>query len=391
MNLHIGMVGPAYLAAFKEFLPAHTVLPQGMDGAAVTRLTQALLQRGHRVTLYTLDRFVVSPLWFHGPQLSIFVGPYRPRRRARDFFAVERRSLENAIRETAPDLLHAHWTYEFALAALDSGTPSVITVRDAAWTILRLAPPLPYRAVRLLMDIQVMRRATHLIAVSNYIEGIVRRRSKAKIHVIPNGIPELPIQPKPDPGSARVFGAVLPGFGKRKNSVGLLRAFAMTRATRPDLSLRMYGHDHEWKGPVHLWAKKHRLDTGVEFIGHLAQMELLADLAAKVDILVHPSLEESFGNVLMESMALGIPVIGGQSSGAVPWVLGSGENGYLTDVSKPQALAAGMLRLVADVGLRAEFRRKGLQAVRERFDIERVAIEHEKVYSDVLLASHVGS
>jgi hypothetical protein len=74
--------------------------------------------------------------------------------RAWDLFAQERAGLERAMREDPCDVVHAHWTYEFALAALASGQPTLVTARDWAPTILlmqRRLRLLPYRLACLLL------------------------------------------------------------------------------------------------------------------------------------------------------------------------------------------------------------------------------------------------
>ena len=61
---------------------------------------------------------------------------------------------------------------------------------------------------------------------------------------------------------------------------------------------------------------------------------------------VHPSLEESFGMVPLEGMAMGIPVIGGNASGEIPNLLDKGKAGMLVDMKNPSELAAAMIKVV---------------------------------------------
>lgn len=66
------------------------------------------------------------------------------------------------------------------------------------------------------------------------------------------------------------------------------------------------------------------------------------------DVLVHPALEESFGNILIEAMSQGTPVIAGGQSGAVPWVMDYGRAGTLVDVKSAAQLAEGVINLLKD-------------------------------------------
>lgn len=68
----------------------------------------------------------------------------------------------------------------------------------------------------------------------------------------------------------------------------------------------------------------------------------------KADLFIHPSLEESFGLVLIEAMISKTPVIGGKCSGAVPWVLHEGKAGLLADVTNPEDIASKALELLED-------------------------------------------
>ena len=51
-----------------------------------------------------------------------------------------------------------------------------------------------------------------------------------------------------------------------------------------------------------------------------------------MDVFLHTSIEESFGMVLVEAMAMGIPVIAGKSSGGPQWILNEG-GGLLVDIT----------------------------------------------------------
>ena len=164
MKPTLGMIGPILTADFRDYLHPEQWrpdLPQGLGGSPVNLLSRELLRRGHRLAIFTLSPDVADEVVLTGPSLKLCIGPYRPRHRARDFFAVERAYLTQAIAREQPDILHAHWTYEFALPAQASGLPHVLTAHDAPLSILRLAPT-PYRLVRTLMAYRVLRVPSEL-------------------------------------------------------------------------------------------------------------------------------------------------------------------------------------------------------------------------------------
>jgi glycosyltransferase involved in cell wall biosynthesis len=80
-------------------------------------------------------------------------------------------------------------------------------------------------------------------------------------------------------------------------------------------------------------------------------------------------------------MSLGIPAIGGDRVGGVPWTLGNGEYGVLVDVRSPDQIASAMLRLAQDEGTRARLGAAGREFARRRFHIEQVADQYEAIYA----------
>src|SRR5689334_4727761 len=112
--MHIGIVGPCSSGPLAEFLPAYSGIDLGWGGYSVVELVRALLRRGHRVSVITLSPDITDARLLRGPRLTYFVYPTRIKRRMRDLFRIERQYLKEGIVLAQPDLLHAHWTYEFA-------------------------------------------------------------------------------------------------------------------------------------------------------------------------------------------------------------------------------------------------------------------------------------
>ena len=105
-------------------------------------------------------------------------------------------------------------------------------------------------------------------------------------------------------------------------------------------------------------------------MGWMPYTECLRTLAKEIDVLVHPSLEESHGMAVTEAMAIGLPVIGGKYSGAIPWTLGDGKAGMLVDVRSPHAIADGMRVMAQDADLRNRLALAGRDLARSQFHID---------------------
>ena len=389
-ELHIGLCGPCSPRDFANDLDVdRDSLPAGLSGTPVNHLARSFLDLGFRVSLATLDRRVApdNPIHVDGARMSLSVGPYRAKHRARDQFGVERRAIRDAMRRLAPTAISAHWSYEFALGAIESGIPTLVTVRDVPSEVFRFQPS-PYRLVRWLMHRETMTRATSIAFNSEYTRRRVRHPRSLGARVLPNSLPDsmwrLASREPPDRWNP-IFISVNNGFGARKNVQALVRAFGRVRRTLPGARLRLIGSGFEPGGPAATWASRHASNERVEYLGKLDYGVMLEALQA-ADVLVHPSLEESFGYTLIEAASVGTPVIAGENSGAVPWVLGNGDQGVLVDVRSPEAIATAMLSIVGDGATWSALRERAFQRGRARFSASGVAKQYVEALQEVARA-----
>jgi len=184
-------------------------------------------------------------------------------------------------------------------------------------------------------------------------------------------------------GVSVVFATILVGWAGYKNGQVAIEAFAEVRRTMPEARLIMFGAGHGRGESAEAFARDRSWAHGVEFAGHVTKTVLLERMCNEVDILVHPALEEAQPMALIEAMALGIPVIGGEKSGGVPWTLDEGRAGLLVDIRRPGKLAAAMLRLALDRGERDQMGRSGRDFAIRRFHISKVADAYEAIYDNL--------
>jgi len=370
--------GPELSAAF-SFATPDGALPPGYTHAPahLVALVAALVERGHQVatlsTDYTTPIQALEPFRrFRGPRLQAYFCPQRPhgRRwhagmpgRALDFFRYERRCLARAIEDFDPDVIHAHWTYEFAWAALDSGRPTLATAHDSPASVLRFMPD-SYRLARYLMARRVLPRCTHLSAVSPDLASDLRRWSPGPIAVVPNPMPSQTLQ---GPGcAAEAVGShtlvmVLNGWNRLKNGATALQAFRLARQEHPHLRLVCFGAGFEADGAAARWAAARGCDAQVEFRGPRPHAEILEQMRHGLALL-HPARWEACCMAIAEAMSVGLPVIAGRHTGGVAWQLDDGRCGLLVDVNDARALA----RAVAQAGRDARHWAQMSQAARAR-------------------------
>ncbi len=397
MTLHIGIAAPIACADIAHLLDAPAAqLPRGYAGAPLLgTLIEELLRRGHRVSAFTLSSDLPlddrSTVVLKGQNLTLYCCPMRPRAwpfnghrvgRIVDLYAFERRGLERAIVRAKPDVVHAHWAYEFAWAALRSGLPHVVTCHDSPFVIARFQRNLRrggYRWLRAGMAWHVLRQARHVTTVSPYMVGQIQPLCRATVSVVPNPITEraFALPRIAQPGRQRVL-MVANGWDVRKNGEAALRAFALLSGCMPDAELKVFGHDHGEGGAAHQWWQQSGLAAKVRFCGVVSHDQLLTEMSC-ADAFVHTALEESFGAVLAEALAVGVPVVAGSASGAVPWVVG--EAGRLVDVTQSQAVAAALSQLLGNSAESDRLGRMGRQRVRAMFSAESVATAYEREYA----------
>ncbi len=401
--MKIGIAGPISTESVTKYLSSEiSSLPRGYPGAPfLGTIIATLIERGHEVSAYTLDmtlpHTLKSPLVASGQNFKIYYSPWR-RHSFRpngwqpgfmlDFFAAERRSLLRAITLDQPDIVHAHWTYEFALAAIASKRPYLVTAHDSPVQVLRHMPN-AYRLGRYFMARTVFRKARTLTAVSPYLKSEIQRYSSVPVTVIPNPVPlallhvnESYIPDNVALSSPRIA-MILNGWQARKNPIPALRAFALLRQKLPGATFHLFGYDFGNGEKAERWAVSRGLAQGVVFHGSRPHDELLREISV-MHLLLHPALEETFGLTLVEAMALGIPVVAGSKSGAVPWVLDNGLAGMLTNINSSECILEAIVRILEIPGLYKKYARAGASRVLGSFSPSAVVDQYEVQYRRVL-------
>jgi L-malate glycosyltransferase len=401
--VHIGITGPIATRDVAHLLdtPAHA-LPVGCEGAPLlaTMITE-LLRLGHRVSAFTVSNGMPlrddASLVARGSRFELHYCPNRPRAwplngwrpgRIVDLYAFERRGLERAIRMAKPDVVHAHWTYEFAWAALRSGLPHVITCHDSPLRVARFERDFKHGAYRWLragIACHVLRRAQHVTTVSPYMVGEVQHLCRVPLVVVPNPIAARAATRVRSKQAGRMAIIMIGnGWGSRKNGAAALQAFALLAQRLPTAQLTLYGHESEPGGAAQRCWKQLGMAGDVSFHGAVSHNEVLDAMAAS-DLLLHPALEESFGAVLAEAMAMGLPLVAGERSGAVPWVVG--DAGRLVDVSRPEFMADAMHALLTDEAELDALGHRGRDRVLTCFSAAAVAAQYEGQYLEALAST----
>jgi phosphatidylinositol alpha-mannosyltransferase len=147
---------------------------------------------------------------------------------------------------------------------------------------------------------------------------------------------------------------------RRKGFKHLLRAWPLVRQSAADARLLVVGaYTKRHKRPFVLYARKHGIG-GVRFVGPVSYDDL-ARYYRTADVFCAPSTGfESFGIVLLEGMAAGVPVVASDIQGYRS-VLDDGVQGVLVKPRAPRPLAEAIVALLQDPGRRARMGQAGLE------------------------------
>jgi glycosyltransferase involved in cell wall biosynthesis len=189
-------------------------------------------------------------------------------------------------------------------------------------------------------------------------------------HLCPNSTPQIGL-----------VGRISPWKGQHI----FLQAAAEVRKRFPNARFQIIGAalfaEQEYETRVRTLASTLGLNDVVKFTGFRAD---IAGLIGKLDILVHAStLGEPFGQVVIEGMAAGKPVVA-TNGGGIPEIVVDGETGLLVPMGDAAAMSNAIVELLADSDRSHEMGRRGRQRVAECFTIQRTARKIEQIYRLIL-------
>ena len=219
-----------------------------------------------------------------------------------------------------------------------------------------------------------MRRAHTVVAIDAATTAAIRRHLP-EVHVIetPNCIDlaTLPPSEMVEDGPRVMFlGLLIPSKGIEE----LLQAWAELRP--PGWQLQIVGHS----SPEYL---QHLQNTyrpeDVEFLGNQPHTEAMRLLAA-TGVFVLPSHTEGFPNVIVESMALGKPIIATRV-GAIPEMLAN-DCGMLIDAHDVPALKEALGRMIGDADLRRRLGGKARERARKHYALDVVFSQYMTIWRE---------
>jgi glycosyltransferase involved in cell wall biosynthesis len=377
----IGIAGPMTLSLLDCPFDKRS-FPKGYPFPMTSFLINGILKRGYKVRVYTTSEGIKEPVIYDSDKLTICIGRREPHA-ARDFFKSERKDLVSLMNGYKADIINALWTYEFAMAALTTRLPSVITMHDHALTIFKYKTD-PHRFMRLCMNSYVLHSAKHLLVNSQYLYNTLSRSIKEKARIIPNFYSES-VESQFDSMREKqnFIVTIANGYGKRKNIDTAIKAFALIRNNQKDIEYYLLGDDMEQEGPAYEYARKNNLLDGIRFLGH-QPFNVVLNYISKSKVMLHPAREESFGMSVLEAMVLGTAVVGGRESGYIPFLLDHGNAGCLCDVNNHKDIAEKVLSLLHNDTLRTETENNARRFAKDHYSEKVIVPQYISTYENIL-------
>jgi len=125
-----------------------------------------------------------------------------------------------------------------------------------------------------------------------------------------------------------------------------------------------------------------KMASRVKFVG-LVPNEDLPRWYQEADLVVLPSVYETFGIPLIEAMASGTPVLASRTGG-IPEVIEDARTGLLVEPGNVDQLAEGIRRLLRNSALRRQMGQAGRKRVTEKFSYEKTVETLARYYLDLV-------
>ncbi|MFN2745616.1 MULTISPECIES: N-acetyl-alpha-D-glucosaminyl L-malate synthase BshA [Bacillus] len=360
----------------------------GGSGIIATELGKLLAEKGHEIHFITSSiphrlNKVYSNIYFHEVEVNQYaVFKYPPYD-----LALASKMAEVAKREQL-DVLHAHYAVPHAISAflakqmLDGNIKTVTTLHGTDITVLGYDPSLKDLIKFAIESSDRVTAVSSALAAQTY--DLIK--PDKKIETIYNFVDER-VYVKQDRHSLKEQYGISPeekvvihvsNFRQVKRVQDVIHVFSRI-VKHLQAKLLLVGDGPEMTVICQL-VRQLGLKDDVLFLG---KQDSLEELYAISDLKLLLSEKESFGLVLLEAMACGVPCIG-TNIGGIPEVIKDGTSGYLVNVGDVDDAAEKAVRLLTDDGLHHRFAQAALKNIKERFSSGSIISQYEDIYQQLI-------
>lgn len=364
----------------------------GGSGVIATELGKMLAERGHEIHFITSSvpfrlNKIYPTVFFHEVEVNNYsVFQYSP------YDIALASKMADVIKDEELDVLHVHYAIPHAVCA--------VLAREMSGRDIGIVTTLHGTDISVLGQDSTLSQAIKYGIDKSDIVTTVSQALKEQtyelidtvkpIETIYNFVDEREYFPRNSGNLKEQFGIQedekvlihVSNFRKIKNLPHIVDAFMKIRANMK-AKLLLVGDGPE-KHRVMDQVKGSPYMKDVLFLG---KQENLAELYAISDLKLLLSQQESFGLVLLEAMACGVPCIG-TNVGGIPEVIEHGVDGYIVELGDIEAVAAYATHLLQDEEQLLRFREAAIRAVSEKFHSSKIVEQYENLYEKVAERNH---
>ncbi|MCM3188430.1 N-acetyl-alpha-D-glucosaminyl L-malate synthase BshA [Bacillus subtilis] len=359
----------------------------GGSGIIATELGKQLAEKGHEI------HFITSSIPFrlntYHPNIhfhEVEVNQYAVFKYPPYDLTLASKIAEVAERENL-DIIHAHYALPHAVCAylakqmLKRNIGIVTTLHGTDITVLGYDPSLK-DLIRFAIE-----SSDRVTAVSSALaaETYDLIKPEKKIETIYNFIDER-VYLKKNTAAIKEKHGILPdekvvihvsNFRKVKRVQDVIRVFRNI-AGKTKAKLLLVGDGPEKSTACEL-IRKYGLEDQVLMLGNQDRVEELYSIS---DLKLLLSEKESFGLVLLEAMACGVPCIG-TNIGGIPEVIKNNVSGFLVDVGDVGAATARAMSILEDEQLSNRFTKAAIVMLENEFSSKKIVSQYEQIYADL--------
>ncbi len=296
-------------------------------------------------------------------------------------------TIKQIINNEKPDLINAHTPVPFiadVVSSVKGKIPLVVTYHTGSMIKGKLIPDIIIGIYERFFLRILLNRAKRIIYVSRFVRDSLLKDVIGKSHLISPGV-DLNLF-KPIKKKKNIIFQILTIGGLRKaESYKRLEDifYAVKELINQDKIVNLVsvgeGDNLDYFKDL---SKKLNIQRYVTFKGQLDKEELVRQYQVS-NALVLASINESFGMVLIESMACGTPVIGAKNGG-IKEVISDGKDGLLYTPKNVSELTKAISKLISNKTLRAEMGKQGHVKVVKDYGWDKKIENTNKLFIDTV-------
>jgi glycosyltransferase involved in cell wall biosynthesis len=293
------------------------------------------------------------------------------------------RRVRELLKEIRPDILHTHLYHANLygrLAALGLGLPGVVATVHNIYSRVKWH--------RCLANYLLARLADYVLVFSPQVREDVFRFDWVPPSRLRMLTPGVRLE-EPNPEETReeirsrlgISGFCLGNVARLEEQKGhedLLAAVSKVRGEIPDLTVLLVG-DGSRGARLRVLTQELGLGQVVRFLGVRRDVP---EILRALDAFVMPSHWEGIPLTLLEAMGHGLPVVSTRV-GRAPEIILDGENGRLTPVADPEALARAILELYREPGKRRQWGEQARRTVQEKYTLKHFLEQFAAIYQEL--------